>query len=64
VDAEGVVTHWRALLVLGEETGDGRLMGGIRDNGIWFFYTSVFEGIFYTSVDMQKTNQRRIGLGH
>jgi hypothetical protein len=28
VDAEGVVAHWRALLVLGEETGDGRLVGG------------------------------------
>jgi hypothetical protein len=25
VDAEGVVAHWRALLVL---TGDGRLVGG------------------------------------
>lgn len=42
VDAEGVVAHWRALLVLGEETRDGRLMGGTHANGIWFFYTSVF----------------------
>jgi hypothetical protein len=28
---------WRALLVLGEETRDGRLMGGTHANGIWFF---------------------------